>query len=74
MPLSSIIAALNERFGADFTLIDQLVFDQIDEELVANAELARQAQDNCHAIIVLVWRYRGMARRQDRHAALADPP
>jgi type I restriction enzyme R subunit len=46
VPLSSIITALNERFGTDFTLIDQLVFDQIEEELVANPDLARQAQVN----------------------------
>jgi type I restriction enzyme R subunit len=44
--LSTIISILNERFGTDFTQADQLAFDQIEEELVANEELAEQARVN----------------------------
>jgi len=44
--LSTIIGILNEKFGTDFTAADQLTFDQIEEELVANNDLAQQAQAN----------------------------
>ena len=44
--LSTIISILNERFGTDFTQADQLAFDQIEEELVANEGLAEQARVN----------------------------
>jgi len=44
--LSRIIDILNERFGTDFTPADQLTSDQIEEDLVANQELAEQARAN----------------------------
>jgi type I restriction enzyme R subunit len=44
--LSSIITALNDRFGTEFTIADQLVFDQIEEVLVADEGLAQQAKVN----------------------------
>ncbi|MEA3333837.1 MAG: type I restriction endonuclease subunit R [Pseudomonadota bacterium] len=40
--LSELIDILNERFGTDFTLADQLFFDQIQEEAV-ESELLRKA-------------------------------
>ena len=45
-PLSTIIAALNERFGTEFTFADKLLFDQIEEVLVADDTLAQQAKAN----------------------------
>lgn len=44
--LSTIIGKLNERFGTEFTFADKLVFDQIEEVLVANDGLAQQARAN----------------------------
>ena len=44
--LSTIIAALNERFGTQFTIADQLMFEQIEEVLVADESLAQQARVN----------------------------
>jgi type I restriction enzyme R subunit len=40
--LSTLVAALNERFGTEFTPADQLFFEQVRETAVAN-ELLRQA-------------------------------
>lgn len=40
--LSTLVAALNERFGTEFTPADQLFFEQVRETVVAN-ELLRQA-------------------------------
>ena len=40
--LSLLIGKLNERFGTEFTMADQLFFDQVRETAVANDQL-RQA-------------------------------
>ena len=44
--LSSLIVILNERFGTDFTVADQLFFDQVRETAVANEELQEAAKAN----------------------------
>jgi len=44
--LSELITILNERFGTDFTHADQLFFDQIQEEAVANENLRKAASAN----------------------------
>lgn len=44
--LSELIDILNERFGTDFTQADQLFFDQIQEEAVANEDLRQAASVN----------------------------
>ncbi len=44
--LSQIINVLNDKFGTDFTLADQLFFDQIEEELATDEHLSKQAQTN----------------------------
>ncbi len=45
-PISEIIEVLNDRLGTDFTPADQLFFDQIEEEMVQDERLAKQAQSN----------------------------
>ena len=44
--LSEIINVLNKRFGTEFSTADKLYFDQIYEELIADDQLAMQAQSN----------------------------
>jgi len=44
--LSSIIEVLNDRFGLDLTDRDRLLFDQFEEDWVADAELSDQAKNN----------------------------
>jgi len=44
--LSELIDLLNERFGTDFTQADQLFFDQIQAEAVADAGLRQAASVN----------------------------
>lgn len=44
--LSELIDILNEHFGTDFTQADQLFFDQIQEEAVANENLRKAAAVN----------------------------
>ncbi|KAB2810008.1 type I restriction endonuclease subunit R [Phaeocystidibacter luteus] len=44
--LSEIIDVLNNRFGTEFNDADKLFFDQIEEELIADARLTQQAQNN----------------------------
>ena len=44
--LSEIISLLNKRFGTEFTQADQLYFDQIEAELVADEKLGEQAKSN----------------------------
>jgi type I restriction enzyme R subunit len=44
--LSELIDILNEHFGTDFTQADQLFFDQIQEEAVANENLRKAASVN----------------------------
>jgi type I restriction enzyme R subunit len=45
-PISEIIEVLNDKLGTDFTPADQLFFDQIEEEMVQDETLAKQAQSN----------------------------
>lgn len=45
-PLSNLIDNLNERFGTDFTLADQLFFEQIVETASADDTLKQAAQVN----------------------------
>jgi type I restriction enzyme R subunit len=44
--LSELIEILNERFGTEFTQADQLFFDQIQEEAIANEGLRQAATVN----------------------------
>jgi type I restriction enzyme R subunit len=44
--LSAIIKVLNERFGLQLTIADQLLFDQFEEGWVGDSDLAAQAQAN----------------------------
>ena len=44
--LSTIIEALNERFGTNLNERDQLLFDQFEETWLQNPEVAAQAQNN----------------------------
>lgn len=44
--LSSLIEILNERFGTDFIVADQLFFDQVRETAIANEELQEAAKAN----------------------------
>jgi type I restriction enzyme R subunit len=44
--LSTIIEVLNGRFGTDFTIADQLFFDQIRETAISNEELQEVAKVN----------------------------
>ncbi|MDT3721239.1 type I restriction endonuclease subunit R [Pseudomonas oryzihabitans] len=46
VPLSELVKALNERFGTNFTEADQLFFDQIEAEAVANEELEKAVNAN----------------------------
>jgi len=44
--ISLIIEVLNDKLGTEFTTVDQLFFDQIEEEMVLDETLAKQAQSN----------------------------
>jgi type I restriction enzyme R subunit len=44
--LSEIIKTLNDRFGTEFSEADKLFFDQIEEELIADQKLQKQALNN----------------------------
>ena len=44
--LSEIIQIINTRFGTEFTIADKLLFDQIEEDMVADTQLAAQARSN----------------------------
>ena len=44
--LSTLVDKLNERFGTEFTLADQLFFDQVREVAVANQQLRQAAAVN----------------------------
>jgi len=46
VPLSSLITILNDRFGTEFNVADQLFFDQVKETAVANEELQAAAKVN----------------------------
>jgi type I restriction enzyme R subunit len=45
-PLSEIIDTLNDRFGTNFTRVDQLFFDQVTEEAKVNEEVRLKAGAN----------------------------
>jgi type I restriction enzyme, R subunit len=59
-PLSQIIEVLNERFGLELGEGDQLLFDQYEQEWVADPELAAQARENTPENFALVFRRRFM--------------
>jgi type I restriction enzyme R subunit len=44
--LSELVEVLNDRFGTEFTKADQLLFDQIEEDIIADERLSLQAQNN----------------------------
>lgn len=44
--LSEIITVINKRFGTEFTPADKLLFDQIEEDMVADEKLMAQAKSN----------------------------
>ena len=44
--LSTLVEALNERFGTDFTLADQLFFEQVRQTAAQNERLRRAATAN----------------------------
>jgi type I restriction enzyme R subunit len=44
--LSDLVDQLNERFGTSFAKADQLYFDQLEESMAEDEELAKQAQAN----------------------------
>ncbi len=46
LPLSDLVTSLNERFGTDFTIADQLFFEQITETAIANDSLKQAAKVN----------------------------
>jgi type I restriction enzyme R subunit len=46
VPLSQLINSLNERFSTDFTLADQLFFEQITATAIANDSIKKAAQVN----------------------------
>jgi type I restriction enzyme R subunit len=46
VPLSELVKALNERFGTNFTEADQLFFDQIEAEAIANEDLEKAVNAN----------------------------
>jgi type I restriction enzyme R subunit len=44
--LSQIVALINERFGTNLTEADQLLFDQFEQDWIADPALAAQAREN----------------------------
>ena len=44
--LSEIITVINKRFGTEFTTADKLLFDQIEEDMIADEQLSAQAKSN----------------------------
>lgn len=44
--LSEIITVINNRFGTEFTAADKLLFDQIEEDMIADEKLSAQAKSN----------------------------
>lgn len=46
VPLSQLVESLNERFGTNFTLADQLFFEQITETALSNDSIKKAAQVN----------------------------
>lgn len=66
-PLSVIVAALNERFGTEFTEADQLLFDQYVETCTADPEIAAQARNNTYDNFRLVFDRELLATILRRH-------
>jgi type I restriction enzyme R subunit len=46
VPLSELVGVLNERFGTDFKPADQLFFDSIKEDALADSGLRQAAMAN----------------------------
>ena len=46
IPLSTVVQELNKRFATDFTIGDQLFFEQIEADLVHDHNLSKQAKTN----------------------------
>jgi type I restriction enzyme R subunit len=46
LPLSELVDVLNDRLGTEFTKADQLFFDQIEEDIIADEKLSLQAKNN----------------------------
>jgi type I restriction enzyme, R subunit len=59
-PLSKIVEVLNERFGMELGEADQLLFDQYEQEWMADTELAAQARENTIENFGLVFRRKFM--------------
>ena len=53
--LSSLVDRLNEKFGTQFTLADQLFFDQVEEQALQKADLCEAARANTEEDFGLVW-------------------
>lgn len=45
-PISQIIEVLNDKLGTDFTKADQLFFDMIEEDMIGDETLRKQAKSN----------------------------
>lgn len=48
VPLSTLVKKLNERFGTEFTLADQLFFDQVIETALADEKIREAAEVNTY--------------------------
>lgn len=46
VPLSTLVEQLNERFGTDFTLADQLFFEQVQAAATENEKIRQAAEAN----------------------------
>jgi type I restriction enzyme, R subunit len=53
--LSTLVDRLNEKFGTQFTLADQLFFDQVEEQALQKADLCEAARANSEEDFGLVW-------------------
>lgn len=56
MELSRLIDVINDRFGTDFKPADELFFNQIKEEAVANEDLRQAATANTEEYFGFVFR------------------
>lgn len=71
--LSTIIKVLNERFGLQLTLSDQLLFDQFEQGWLTDANLAAQARANSLDNFRLVFQptfMRTIVRRMDDNTGI----
>jgi type I restriction enzyme R subunit len=53
--LSSVVDQLNQKFGTQFTLADQLFFDQVEEQALQKVDLREAARANSEEDFGLVW-------------------